>query len=99
MLPDMTAEFSAGPRTRIRTVTAIAVTIVAACVTLLVVTSAVYAAVSFAADNELNTVTAWLSVAWLAALGAIGGVATFYLGRHVARERGRAGSATGADRA
>jgi RsiW-degrading membrane proteinase PrsW (M82 family) len=93
----MTANSSAGKRqTRTGAVVAIAVTIVCACVTLLVVASAVYTAVFFAADHELDG-SAWVVVAWLAILGAISGLATAYLGRRGVRDLRRAPSAAGPD--
>jgi hypothetical protein len=91
----MTAEPSAARQlTRTGAVVAIAVTIICACVTLLVLASAVYTAVGFAADHDLNGSAVW-AVAWLAALGAISGLATAYLGRRVVRDLRRTTSAAG----
>jgi hypothetical protein len=96
MMPGMTAEASAARRqTPTGAVVAIAVAIVCACVTLLVVASAVYTAVFFAADHELNRPASWVAVGGLAALGAISGLATAYLGRRGVRDLRRVASAAG----
>ncbi|SIN41176.1 hypothetical protein SAMN04489832_6676 [Micromonospora cremea] len=77
---------------------AIAVTIVCACVTLLVLASAIYMAVVFAADHELGG-SAWLAVACMTTFGLISGSATAYLGRRGVQDLQRAKMTSTADSA
>lgn len=76
---------AAEQRVRIGAFVAVVVTVVCACVTLLVAATTVYTTVFFATDHELSG-SAWLAVAFLVALTAISGLATSYLGRRGIRE-------------
>jgi hypothetical protein len=78
-------EPAAGLGTRIGVGVAAAMTAVGVCFTLLLFATAIYLAISFAADDELGMST-WSIVAWIAVLGAVSGLATTYLGRRAFRQ-------------
>ncbi|WP_329106547.1 hypothetical protein OG792_01300 [Micromonospora sp. NBC_01699] len=80
-----TGRFASGHRARAGAWVAVAVTILCAIVTLLILAAAVFTAVIFAADHEL-TDTTWLPIVILAMFGVISGLATAYLGRRARRE-------------
>lgn len=58
---------------------------VGVCFTLLLFAVAIYVGRTFAADHELDGST-WPTVAWIAVLGVISGLATASLGRRVLRQ-------------
>jgi hypothetical protein len=80
-----TGRSASGQRTRAGAWAAVAVTILCAIVTLLILAAAVAMVVIFAADHEL-TGTTWLPIVVLAMFGVISGLATAYLGRRAMRE-------------